>query len=178
MIVRLQLVASLALGLLVGCSGSTTGTDDLLADGGSKQSSGGGGGGGGGGLGSALGGGGTGGGGSSNANGGSGSGTANGGTGSGTAIGGNSTTSTSSSCQLQNMKLGMGACDQCLAKSCCSETKGCDGNAACVSLLNCANGCNDDQACGQQCISNNQGGVSTLRTLYTCLQNACATECQ
>jgi hypothetical protein len=161
MIVRLHVVASLALGLLVGCSGSTSGTNDLLGDGGSTQSSGGGGGGGG--LGSALGGG------SSNANGGNGNGTAN---------GGNTATSTSSSCQLQNVQLGTGACDQCLAKSCCTETKGCDGNAACVSLFNCVTQCSDDQACTQQCVSNNQGGVSALKTLYICLQNTCGTECQ
>jgi hypothetical protein len=174
MIVRLHVVASLALALLVGCSGSTSGTDDLLGDGGSTQSSGGGGGGGGGGLGSALGGSGGGGGGSGSgsANGANGSGTANGSSGSSTATG------TSSSCQLQNLQLGTGACDQCLAKSCCTETKGCDGNAACISLFNCVAKCNDDEACGQQCVSNNQGGVSALKTLYTCLQNTCGTECQ
>lgn len=165
MIARLHVVASLALGLLVGCSGSSTGAGDLFGDGGSPSS---GGGGGGGGLGSVLG----------TGSGGASSGNANGGTGSGTSSAGNTGTGTSSSCQLQNIKLGTGACDQCLARSCCTETKGCDGNAACVSLLNCATSCNDDQACGQQCLSNNQGGASALKTVYTCLQNTCATECQ
>jgi hypothetical protein len=159
--IRMHLVASLGLSMLVGCSGSTTGTGgDLFGDGGTKPSLGGGG------VGSGTG---------------NGTGTGTGGQSPGSMTPGANPGSggdTTSSCKLQNMQLTSDPCDQCIGKSCCTQAQGCDGNAACMAILNCVQQCAGDQTCDQQCAQQHQDGVPALKQVATCMQNSCTGVCQ
>lgn len=144
------------LAFAAGCSGTTSNGD--LTEGGQGQ------GGGLGGLGGALGGG-SGGGTKSDAG-------APKGTGGLGGTGGTGTP-TSSQCKLDGT-----TCDNCLEKSCCTEVAACQSNATCGSLVQCANQCNGDRTCVQECVQQYPNGVPPLQTINTCLQSKCAAECQ
>ncbi len=158
MFVRICTAAFVALAL-VACSGTSTGTGDLFGDGGASNPNGTNGGGDG--SKSVFGGG-----------------TKTGGTTPGAGGTATSNGTTTATCTLKNAPLGTGACDQCVGASCCSQAKACDGSDECIALVSCANGCNDDKTCVQDCVDQHQAGLPPLQTLSTCMQQSCSAKCQ
>jgi hypothetical protein len=58
------------------------------------------------------------------------------------------------------------------AGGCCeSEANGCGNNNACISLVNCVNGCSDN-ACVQKCGDANPGGIDDFNAFVGCLFGA------
>jgi hypothetical protein len=71
---------------------------------------------------------------------------------------------------------GDATCDACLDGSCCAETTTCVGDADCVALLRCYDGCSD-ATCAAACDAAHPGGSAKLDTVATCVQTSCTTAC-
>ncbi len=79
--------------------------------------------------------------------------------------------------------VGAMTCDQCFESStsgvgaCTGAVQQCFDDASCAALVQCLNGCST-QACADQCVSANSGGVPLYSAIYDCVcQTGCSTEC-
>lgn len=70
------------------------------------------------------------------------------------------------------------ACDACLAKSCCLYTFLCDQDPNCHAIIECIDGCKDDEACQTRCVTNGERTASNhLVEAASCLGRMCSDAC-
>ena len=70
------------------------------------------------------------------------------------------------------------ACDNCIATQCKSEIEQCKANNECVNLVNCIDGCNEnDMNCINNCANTYPGGVQPFNTMIQCAENKCSSQC-
>ncbi|HEY8078523.1 MAG TPA: hypothetical protein VIF62_30545 [Labilithrix sp.] len=71
---------------------------------------------------------------------------------------------------------GDATCDTCLNGSCCAPTTTCLGDAECIALIRCYDGCADD-ACASACDAAHPAATAEANAIFTCVQSSCSAAC-
>jgi hypothetical protein len=71
---------------------------------------------------------------------------------------------------------GDATCDACLDGSCCAPTTTCIGDAECVALVRCYDGC-ADAACASACDAAHPTATPEIDAVVTCVQTSCSAAC-
>ncbi len=80
-------------------------------------------------------------------------------------------------CNLKNIQFKADACGTCVNESCCDEWTTCDKNADCLPLFVCAQKCQGEQACIQECVTMYPTGATPLVTATKCITAKCDAKC-
>jgi hypothetical protein len=70
------------------------------------------------------------------------------------------------------------ACDTCMEQACCSQLTACANQTSCENLASCINNCaSGNTTCMNSCDSSYSSGLSTLTSLFTCVEDSCSASC-